>query len=427
MLLENGANFPHSSFDESVIQRQLNTISLDSQNVTSHFNSELDNPKILLYGSQISKFINEDPLDPAPLFNSSQVFILNPALTPDAIGDIHIDIEFDSPAPADIAVTEFALHRCIEKIDFRINEQILQSLSATAIYSLLFSKLSSTKYSSIRTIINSSTGEPNYDLDLAPVIKQGKNLIGFPLPLFTMKQPARAHLITSAQPIYIDITYRKPTELVGTSVTINNVNLYARHYQLSDIEREEIKFNYFSKILHFSNTISHQEPAHLDSQTPTIMTVDISNFSLLASHLLITMESEQGDSFIQTTNPIKPNILSARLLLARNSEGEKENHSELLTGHFMKNIAFIDMDLNNNTEYANTFLVSGDPPLGFKEFRRDLYIYPLATKPYGNDGCDFKLFQKIELKINVINFTGRINVTEVGIRKISYELGSIVL
>ena len=75
------------------------------------------------------------------------------------------------------------------------------------------------------------------------------------------------------------------------------------------------------------------------------------------------MESQNGDSFVETTNSISPNILSANLLLGNNGS-TPVTHSTILSGVFMKNIAFIDMDLNNNSEFVNAFLVSGDPPSG---------------------------------------------------------------
>jgi hypothetical protein len=424
MFSEQGALLPHSSFDELGIQGQLNTINLDSDNVVSHFNTELENPKILLYGSHVSKFTTTD----TPSFGGIQTFSLNPNLgNIDAIGDIHIEIEFVSQEPLDLSVTEFSLHRCIDRLEFKIGGIVLQTLNLTDIYVLLFTKLNSTKYSSIRTITNPESGEPNYDTDLSPNIKPGKNLIAFHIPLFTMKQPSRAHLITgSSQPINIDILYKKPTELNGKLVEFGNINLFARHYRLTETERDEIRSNVFSKILHFSNNISHIQSPVLDSKIQTIINVDISNFSLLASHLLITMESQNGDSFVETTNSITPNIISANLLLANNGS-TPVTHSSILSGVFMKNIASIDMDLNNNTEFVNAFLVSGDPPAGNVEFRRDVYVYPLATKPYGNDGCPFNKFDSITLAIKVVNFPGRVNVTEVGVRNLKYSAGNIIL
>lgn len=424
MSSEQGALLPHSSFDDLGIQGQLNTNILDSDNLVSHFNTELENPKILLYGSHISKFTTAT----IPSFGGVQTFSLNPSASNiDAIGDIHIEIEFVSQEPLDLSITEFSLHRCIDKLEFKVGGTVLQTLNLTDIYALLFTKLNSTKYSSIRTITNADSGEPNYDIDLSPIIKNGKNLIAFPIPLFTMKQPARAHLITgSSQPINIDIHYKKPSELNAKLVEFGNINLFARHYRLTDVERDEIRSNVFSKILHFSNNISHIQSPVLDSKIQTIINIDISNFSLLASHLLITMESQNGDSFVETTNSISPNILSANLLLGNNGS-TPVTHSTILSGVFMKNIAVIDMDLNNNTEFVNTFLVSGDPPSGNVEFRRDVYVYPLATKPYGNDGCPFNKFDSIRLVIKAINFPGRVNVTEVGLKNLKYSSGNIIL
>ena len=91
MSSEKGALLPHSSFDDLGIQGQLNTNILDSDNLVSHCNKELENPKILLYGTHISKFTTAN----TPSFGGVQTFSLNPdASNIDAIGNINMAIEF---------------------------------------------------------------------------------------------------------------------------------------------------------------------------------------------------------------------------------------------------------------------------------------------------------------------------------------------
>lgn len=423
---EQGAFFPHTSFNVNRIEGQLNTINLDSpEGVISHFNSELEQYKVLLYGSHIKLITTSD----SPNFDSSQTFSVDNSV--DAIGDIHIEIQFDSSEAADIEIGEFALHRTIDRVEFKIGTSIIQTLEHTDIYSLLFTKLNAIKYSSIRSISNPANGQTNYSADIAPVLKPGLNLIAFPIPLFTMADPSRAHLITGAtdEAVTIDITYRRPKELESKpGVTLSNVKLYTRQYILTDAERDEIRRNIFSKILHFSeSTFLHAAPRLQDSTSASVdnFEVSLSTFKLFTSHLLITMESQNGDAFVETTNDINPSIIEARLLLKKDFSSSPESHSSILTGHYMRNLSFISMDLNNNSEFSNTFLVSGDPPTGFKEFRRDVYIFPIASKPYGNDGCPLNNFEDIKLLLKIVNFPGRVNVTGVGLRNLLYSNGNI--
>lgn len=419
---ERGAFFPHSSFDENGIQGQLNTINLDStEGVISHFNSELEQYKVLLYGSHI-KLINTTG---SPNFDSIQTFSIDDSV--DAIGDVHIEIQFNSLEINDVEIGEFALHRTIDKVEFKIGTSIIQTLNHTDIYTLLFTKLNAVKYSSIRSISNPNTGETNYATDISPILKPGLNLIAFPIPLFTMADPSRAHLITGAtdEDVTVDITYRKPKELDGKSVTIQDVKIYTRQYILTVAERNEIRNNIFSKILHFSESTFLQDTPKLDNNNVDDFVVSLTNFRLFTSHLLITMESQNGDAFVETTNDISPAIIEARLLLKKDSDSSFESHSSILTGHYMRNLSFISMDLNNNSEFSNAFLVSGDPPDGNKEFRRDVYIFPLASKPYGNDGCPLNKFNDKKLLLKIVNFPGRVNVTGVGLRNLLYSNGNI--
>lgn len=412
-----GALAPHAAWTGKGVQAQVNTIDISDEDVVSHFNPEIEQSKVLLYGSNITEIL---PQTSKSDFNSNQTFVVSQDI--DALGDVYVEMEFET-TNASIEVGEFALHRTIDKVEFKIGNTTWQTLDHTDIYSLLFTKLNSSEYSSIRSIINPDTGEPNYT-NLRPCLKNGKNLITFPLPIFTMDGGAeRAHLIAGSfnQSITIKLTYRKPTELNNTDVILSGVRLYARQYILSNKERGEIKSNDIVKSIHLSQGTIKNDTPNLDSNGSQRIDVDLDHFSLLASHLLITLESDSGDAFVETTNSITPNILSATLKL-NNSE-----HSSPLTGHFMKNLGAKSMGLYNNSEFTNISLEAGNPPAGNVEFRRDVYVFPIASKPYGSDGCPLNRFDSVKLNLNVVNFPGRVNVTAVGITSALYSKGKASL
>ena len=412
-----GALAPHAAWTGKGVQAQVNTIDILDEDVVSHFNPEIEQSKVILYGSNITEIL---PQTSKSDFNSNQTFVVSQDI--DALGDVYIEMEFETTNTS-IEVGEFALHRTIDKVEFKIGNTTWQTLDHADIYSLLFTKLNSSEYSSIRSIINPDTGEPNYD-GSKPVLKSGKNLITFPLPIFTMDGGAqRAHLIAGSfnQSITIKLTYRKPTELNNTDVTMAGVRLYARQYILSNKERTAIKSNDIVKSVHISQGTIKNDTPNLDSNESKRVDVDLDHFSLLASHLLITLESDSGDAFVETANSITPNILSANLKL-NNSE-----HSSPLTGHFMKNLGAKSMGLYNNSEFTNISLVAGNPPSGNADFRRDVYVFPIASKPYGSDGCPLNRFDSVKLNLNVVNFPGRVNVTAVGITSALYSKGKASL
>jgi len=412
-----GALAPHAAWTGKGVQAQVNTIDISDEDVVSHFNPEIEQSKVILYGSNITEIL---PQTSKSDFNSNQTFVVSQDI--DALGDVYIEMEFETTNEIDVG--EFSLHRTIDKVEFKIGSTTWQTLDHTDIYSLLFTKLNSSEYSSIRSITNPDTGEPNYGGGIKPVLKSGKNLITFPLPIFTMEEGAqRAHLIAGSfnQSITIKLTYRKPTELNNTDVTMAGVRLYARQYILSNKERTAIKSNDIVKSVHISQGTIKKDTPNLDSKESKVVTVDLDHFSVLASHLLITMESDSGDSFVETTNSITPNILSASLKL-NNSE-----HSSPLTGHFMKNLGAKSMGLHNNSEFTNINLVAGTAPAGNVDFRRDVYVFPIASKPYGSDGCPLNRFDSVKLNLNVVNFPGRVNVTAVGITSALYSKGKASL
>jgi len=412
-----GALAPHAAWTGKGVQAQINTIDISDEDIVSHFNPEIEQSKVLLYGSNITEII---PQTSKADFYSNQTFVVSQDI--DALGDVYIEMEFQTTNTIDVG--EFALHRTLDKVEFKIGNTTWQTLEHSDIYALLFTKLNSSEYSAVRSITNPDTGEPNYGIGIKPVLKPGKNLITFPLPIFTIDGGAqRAHLIagSSGQSITIKVTYRRPTELIGTDVNLSGVRLYARQYILSNRERAEIKSNDIVKSIHISQSTFKRDTAKLDSTDSKVITVDLDHFSLLTSHLLITLESASGDAFVETTNLITPNILSASLKL-NNSE-----HSSPLTGHFMKNLGAKSMGLHNNSEFTNIVLVAATAPTGNVDFRRDVYVFPIASKSYGSDGCPLNRFDSIKLNLNVVNFPGRVNVTAVGITSALYSKGKASL
>lgn len=413
-----GALAPHAAWTGKGVQAQVNTIDISDEDIVSHFNPEIEQSKVLLYGSNITEIL---PQTSKSGFDTNQTFVVSQDI--DALGDVYVEMEFETTNTI-VGVGEFALHRTIDKVEFKIGSTTWQTLDHADIYSLLFTKLNSSDYSSIRSITDSDTGEPNYDVGIKPCLKSGKNLITFPLPIFTMDGGAeRAHLIAGSfnQSITIKLTYRRPTELIGTDVTLSGVRLYARQYIVSNKEREEIKSNDIVKSIHLSQGTFKNDPVQVNSNNSKAITVDLDHFSLLASHLLITMESDSGDAFVETTNSITPNILSASLKL-NNSE-----HSSPLSGQFMKNLGAKSMGLHNNSEFSNITLLASTAPAGNVEFRRDVYVFPIASKPYGADGCPLNRFDSVKLILNIVNFPGRVNVTAVGITSALYSKGKASL
>jgi hypothetical protein len=53
--------------------------------------------------------------------------------------------------------------------------------------------------------------------------------------------------------------------------------------------------------------------------------------------------------------------------------------------------------------------------------RRDFYVFPIASTPYGADGCPMNRFDTIRLKLVFGQFAGKVHVTCVGTTTAVYK------
>jgi hypothetical protein len=222
----------------------------------------------------------------------------------------------------------------------------------------------------------------------------------FPLYSFTCGGPARAHLVAGAphQSVRVKLTYAKDASF-GTGITSSNleVQLWNRQHIMSNAEREQIRNNTVAKTIRLTQHAEHSA----DSGANKEVTIELDSFSLLASHLIITSEASD-DSPGSTTAYLK----TAELLLNTSS------HSGKLEGSFMQAMAASSMGLHAN-------VVDGLEAAG--SVRRDFYVFPIASKPFGADGCPMNRFDTIRLKLNWGQFAGKVHVTCVGTTTAVYK------
>ena len=214
------------------------------------------------------------------------------------------------------------------------------------------------------------------------------------------------------------------SSMPSTSAGSLDVQLWARQHVMTNYEREEIRRNVISKTLYLSQ---HQSKALSSSD----MDVECDSFSLLASHLIINVERQAGGGLVDGR---MPDLSSAELLLNTSS------HSGVLDGAFMISQAAASMDLPvylphpTVTSTVKSHLISnindnqymhGDGANKTGLFYGNTYVFPIATRPYGPDGCPLNRFDTIRLKLKFVGVGApgayRVNVTCVGTASAIYS------
>jgi hypothetical protein len=186
-----------------------------------------------------------------------------------------------------------------------------------------------------------------------------------------------------------------------------SVQLWNRQHIMTNAEREQIRNNTVAK------TIRLTQHAEQVASGDTTVNVELDSFSLLASHLLICTEGANDEVGARANQAF---ISEAELLLNTSS------HSGKLSGAFMRSLAGNSMGLETNIvphqPLGGASIVGSTAVSGQR--RRDFYVFPIASTPYGADGCPMNRFDTIRLKLKG-KFAGKVHVTCVGTTTAVYK------
>jgi hypothetical protein len=274
-----------------------------------------------------------------------------------------------------------------------------------------------------------------------------------PLNIFCSGGPSRSHLVAGAphQSFRIKLQYANQgtvlTSVPDGATTTPTVELWARQHVMTNFERTQIRTSTIAKTLHMTQHIEKTLPVPPSTTAKQTVDVELDSFSLLASHLLISLEGTLENDGNDDCNF---EIVTAELLLNTSS------HSGRLDGSFMRTMTGASMGLETfdlrtmvpeTAKYANTdsamakaHLVSDSvavADLGFAGISSDatnaikrntsgetlnvrplhiplqstsfitntsgtpVYVFPIASKAYGPDSCPLNRFDTIRLKLEL--------------------------
>ena len=371
----------------------------DGGDIVTAFHPESESARTLLYGSN---FVEIQPSTTGSTLGSSQTFTFSNDV--DAIGTMWARIKIKGVGPTTTIkeLPALTLARIIDRMEVMVGNSTWQTIENADICAMAATTLD---YGAYEVFDLQARG---FQVDKA-LLKDSSTtndistsaldyVVWVPLPSFTQGGPERAHLVAGAphQSVRVKLTYADTADISGLSSLENlEVQIWNRQHVMSNAEREQIRGNTVAKTIHITQ---HQEETKA-SGTGVQLNVELDSFSLLCSHLIICSEST-------TASDTNTAVLESAELLLNTS-----THSGPLSGSFMLSAAGSSMGLKTNIQ----------APMTSDSKRRDFYVFPLASTPYGSDGCPFNRFDTIRLKTTWTQFNGKIHVTAVGTTTAVYK------
>lgn len=409
-----GAIGTMAAYHSSGTQALLNATDInDDDDVTSAFNPNHQYSKVLLFGTN---FVEVQPSTVGSSLGATQTFTFSNDV--DAIGDMYMQFNFSlsisTGASSLKTLGDLALARVIDRCEISVGNSSWQVLEGADIVALAMTTLSGPNYNRFATkalgVDTSGTGGPHALGSLTTSVSQE---VWVPLNTFTKGTVDRAHLVAGSpyQTVRVKLSYTADPGFIGGMVSAASdvqftARLFARQHIMTTAERDQIRDNVIAKPLHLTQHAERSVPAGTSS-----VTVELDAFSLLTSHLLISVENTSGA-------PSSRTVSNAELMLNTSS------HSGTLTGDFMSWGAQSAMSLEANTTALSG--IGSSLPATFTS--RHVYCFPMASRPYGTDGVPLNRFDAIRLKVN-LGQSGAcvVHVTSVGVSTGVYKDGAASL
>ena len=386
----------------------VDLVDVDGVDIVTDFHPDSETSRTLLYGSN---FVEIQPSTTGSSLGSSQTFTFSNDV--DAIGDMYVrvkvDLAYSGAATNRSELPALALARLIDRAEIMVGNSTWQTMENADIIAMAATTLSNGVFDVLDAQARGKQVDGAALLDRGtdtPLLSDGTLVCWLPLSSFTSGGPARAHLVAGAphQSVRVKLTYAGASSL-GSGIAASNleVQLWNRQHIMTNAEREQIRNNTVAKTIHLTQHAEHSEAAGANKT----VTIELDSFSLLASHLIITSESTDDSP---GTN--QAYLKTAELLL------NTSTHSGVLPGPFMQAATAGSMGLETNLVDALESSGVGGDSTGI---RRDFYVFPIASSPYGADGCPMNRFDTIRLKLNWGQFNGKVHVTCVGTTTAVYK------
>ena len=274
-----GAVAAHAAYNGSGTQglAVTNKITGNEGDVMSVFWNKNDTTRQLLFGSTFVE-IQSSGASSTDFIGSSRLFTVNNDI--DCLGDVYLQIGIAGTAPNTAPNAAFWVLKLIDRIEIQVGTQIWQTIDKT----------------DIRSILATELPEGSFDNFFSNALKSGNiyfllpslfNTLSAPLTSYT-NHTEDGYLMAAAphQQVKIKVSFNsKETASTGNSeITISDCKIFGKHQIMCNEEREQVK----SMVMGMPKRIKMTQNVVVSGITSQAVTVDLDQFSLYGSHLVIT-------------------------------------------------------------------------------------------------------------------------------------------
>jgi hypothetical protein len=421
-----GAVAAHAAYNGSGTQGLAVTNKIQDQegDVMSVFWNKNDTTRQLLHGAAFID-IPTSGNGGTSSFGGNQIFTVNNDI--DAIGELFLQISADTGTTADFTLAG-SLAAVIKRVEFHVGTQIWHTLEKEDIMALNMSEMPEGVYGAYHRSTyggyETATGKKNKQawgtansIDKATGGVSGvvriptiSRQVGPTMSKFT-NVVENAYLVAAAphQTVKIKV-YLENLDYVGKHVFLNangqgafsptpklELKLFGKHIIMCNEEREQMKSmpQGLPKRIKMSQNVTHT----LDSHPIESFTVDLDHFSLLASHLIITVfgTREYADS---SNHPAVTNSMTNAL-----DEVELKLNSSSFSGSIKGSLLtapvadMLGLYYNTQPYYGKTS--NGGTAQEHVTGLYRTYVFPLASQAFSGSSVPLNRFDNIRLTISL--------------------------
>ena len=420
-----GAVAAHAAYNGSGTQglAVTNKIHDDDGDVMSVFWNKNDTTRQLLFGSAFVEVPAAGGSGTNTVGQSSNViFDVNNDI--DCLGDMVLKLVYTNKTGGSLTgqytVDGQRLITSVSRVEIQVGTQIWQTFENNDLLSLAATELSSGSYADFSFQTSGGLNGDNLFQNgtLAGTTGNNEECIAYiPLKVFTKtlgprlenfaEQTESGYLMGAAPhqqvkvKVYSDPTF---TDQGGTSTSTLTFRLYAKNQVMCNEEREQIK----AMPMGLPKRIKMTQNKNITASAANgVFELDIDNFSLYGSHLIISMTAASSQTALY-------NGFAELLLNSSSFSGKLPLGLLKVTGPTM------GLFTNEYTSGAST-----------DKSNREMFVFPLASYSYGGSSVPLNRFDNIRLKLTVpssaYSAAPNINVTCVGETTALYKGGAASL
>ena len=436
-----GATAAHASYNGSGTQGIAVTNKInDTGEIISTIWGKDDTTKQLLHGASLIEIpATSGAFSPGSVFT----FTLNSDM--DSIGDLYVWAQLGVPSNATVT-KERGFITLIDRVEFHCGTQIWQTLEQDDLIALNSTELPEGAYEKFMLSAKGYMTDVSNNRRIGDIVtnNQQNRIVSFKIPLLTRKVApvfnnfsniSESGFLTAAAPnqtIKVRIFTNTLADMVNQGAISGatggtgalEMRLYGNHLVMCNEEREKIRNipGGIAKRVKITQNATLTDFATINTRGLVIATVDCDHFSLLASHLIISIHDTSTISVTRGLTNETDSTTNICSLLDADLRLNNTSYCGRLSGAIMSGPLPDSMGLYVNAFQARTVT----------SVRTIHYVFPLSNYAFSGAGVPLNRFDNIRMSLriafDVVGSTTteltRISVTCVGESTALYKQGA---